>query len=69
MAELETDCCAPGAQASCCEPERKAECCGEHHGAGCGCAATDTPPAGDAASRRSEAAEFHSCETLDVSPI
>jgi hypothetical protein len=47
MAWLEADCCAPAAQASCCEPERKAECCGEHHGAGCGCAAgADPPPTG-----------------------
>jgi arsenite methyltransferase len=49
MAELETDCCAPAAQASCCEPERKAESCGEHHGAGCRCAAgADPPSTGDA---------------------
>ncbi len=49
MAELETDCCAPTAQASCCEPEQKAECCGEHHGAGCGCPAdADALTTGDA---------------------
>ena len=35
MAELNTDCCTPEAQANCCEPERKADCCG--HGPGCGC--------------------------------
>ena len=41
MAELETTCCSPAAQASCCEPSAKAECCGESHGEGCGCAAGD----------------------------
>jgi ubiquinone/menaquinone biosynthesis C-methylase UbiE len=37
MAELDTDCCTPAAQATCCEPEDKAACCG--HGEGCGCSA------------------------------
>lgn len=39
MAELETDCCSPEAQATCCEPETKSGCCGPEHGAGCGCSA------------------------------
>ena len=38
MAELvETNCCAPEAQASCCEPEDKSGCCGSEHQPGCGC--------------------------------
>jgi SAM-dependent methyltransferase len=37
MAELDTTCCTPAAQASCCEPGQKADCCGERHGNGCGC--------------------------------
>jgi arsenite methyltransferase len=37
MAELDTTCCTPEAQASCCEPEAKADCCG--HSGNCGCAA------------------------------
>ncbi len=37
MAELDTTCCTPEAQASCCEPEAKADCCG--HSGSCGCAA------------------------------
>ncbi len=51
MAELETECCAPAAQESCCEPGQKAECCGEHHGAGCGCAAGADPPVSEDALR------------------
>ncbi|MBV9817813.1 MAG: arsenite methyltransferase [Solirubrobacterales bacterium] len=39
MAELETTCCSPAAEAGCCEPSEKAECCGETKGDGCGCAA------------------------------
>jgi arsenite methyltransferase len=39
MAELETDCCTPEAQASCCEPDDKAECCGSEQDPGCGCSA------------------------------
>jgi SAM-dependent methyltransferase len=39
MAELETRCCTPAAQAECCEPEDKPACCGSQHGDGCGCAA------------------------------
>jgi arsenite methyltransferase len=42
MAELDTTCCAPEAQASCCEPEDKAECC--RHDEGCGCAAGASKP-------------------------
>ncbi len=42
MAELETACCPPAAQATCCEPEDKATCCGDTHTAGCGCAAATT---------------------------
>jgi arsenite methyltransferase len=37
MAELNTTCCTPEAQASCCEPDAKAGCCG--HDESCGCAA------------------------------
>ncbi len=44
MAELETSCCTPAAQATCCEPDAKATCCGETHGAGCGCAAGQPAP-------------------------
>jgi SAM-dependent methyltransferase len=51
MAELETACCAPDAQASCCEPEQKAECCGEAHGSGCGCSAGAEPGASAGAVR------------------
>jgi SAM-dependent methyltransferase len=39
MAQLETTCCEPAAQATCCEPSGKAGCCGEAVGDGCGCAA------------------------------
>jgi arsenite methyltransferase len=39
MAELESRCCTPAAQATCCEPAEKASCCGDSHGASCGCAA------------------------------
>jgi arsenite methyltransferase len=39
MAELDTGCCTPAAQATCCEPEDKAACCGDTHADGCGCAA------------------------------
>jgi arsenite methyltransferase len=42
MAELDTTCCAPAAQASCCEPEDKTACCG--HDEGCGCAAGTAEP-------------------------
>jgi hypothetical protein len=34
MAELESRCRTPSAQASCCEPEDKASCCDETHGHG-----------------------------------
>jgi arsenite methyltransferase len=44
MAELDTECCAPGAQATCCGPSQKASCCGESQGAGCGCAAGSAQP-------------------------
>ena len=46
MAELESGCCTPTAQASCCEPEDKASCCGEGHGNGCGCTAGAAPATG-----------------------
>jgi arsenite methyltransferase len=42
MAELDSDCCTPAAQATCCEPEEKLSCCGGSHSAGCGCAAGAT---------------------------
>ncbi len=41
MAELDTGCCTPAAQAQCCEPEDKAVCCGSR-GDGCGCAAGES---------------------------
>jgi ubiquinone/menaquinone biosynthesis C-methylase UbiE len=39
MADLTNNCCDSTAQTDCCAPGDKAECCGEHHAAGCGCAA------------------------------
>jgi SAM-dependent methyltransferase len=39
MAELDTTCCTPEAQASCCEPDDKPDCCGL--GDGCDCTAGD----------------------------
>ncbi len=42
MAELDTTCCTPEAQASCCEPEDKAECCGQDEG--CRCATGTSKP-------------------------
>jgi SAM-dependent methyltransferase len=39
MADVTTDCCSPGAQATCCEPEAKDACCGTSAaGESCGCA-------------------------------
>jgi len=35
MAELDTDCCTPEAQAACCEPEAKADCCNTAGACGC----------------------------------
>ena len=40
MAELDTSCCSPAAQATCCDPSDKAACCGEGHGDSCGCSAS-----------------------------
>jgi ArsR family transcriptional regulator len=50
VAELETICCTPEAQASCGEPENKAERCGSEHDAGCGCSAgeAETGPSSSA---------------------
>ncbi len=50
MAELETTCCAPDAQASCCEPVEKRACCGPEHEPGCGCSAGATETARPTAS-------------------
>ncbi|HWD84882.1 MAG TPA: arsenite methyltransferase [Solirubrobacteraceae bacterium] len=41
MADVDGSCCSAQAQEACCEPAAKAECCGSHHGAGCGCGASD----------------------------
>jgi arsenite methyltransferase len=46
MAELDTTCCTPEAQATCCEPEDKSACCGDDQG--CGCAAGNAEPEPDA---------------------
>jgi ubiquinone/menaquinone biosynthesis C-methylase UbiE len=42
MAELETGCCTPQAQAGCCRPHEKADCCGSEDTA-CGCAEAAGP--------------------------
>jgi hypothetical protein len=49
MAELDTGCCTPAAQATCCEPEDKAACCGDTHADGCGCARRGGRELGDGA--------------------
>jgi arsenite methyltransferase len=45
VAELETACCPPDAQASCCEPVQKHACCGPEAETGCGCSAGATETA------------------------